>query len=91
MIKFWQIELKNGKIHSLSFGHYRPERWRLAIYSTDYSSFLSHVYCNINRALEDSVQSLVCTYKADCEKSLPTNLAEDYWQTHIVLLEKRLQ
>jgi len=89
--KFFK-ELKNGKIHSLSFGYYRPERYRFAIYSTDYSSFFSHLHCNINKALEDSAQLIVCTYSTDYEKSLqPETLAKDHWQTHLVLLEKKLR
>jgi GNAT superfamily N-acetyltransferase len=85
-------ELVKRKIHSLSLGSCKSGRWTFAIYSSDYDSFLSHLHHNINIALEDRAQLIVTTYLTDYEKNLlPVTLANDYWQTHLVLLERKLQ
>ena len=87
-------ELKNGEIHSLSFGYQRADssRWKLSIYATDQISFFSQLHHNVNVALENSYESVTCTYQVEYEKNLqPANLSEDHWQTHLALLEKKLQ
>jgi len=87
-------ELKNGEIHSLSFGYQRADssRWKLTIYATDQISFSSQLHHNVNVALENGFQSVTCTYQVEHEKDLqPTNLSENHWQTHLALLEKKLQ
>lgn len=91
--KFFK-ELIDGKIHSLSFGCQGTDstRWKLTIYATDQISFLSQLRHNANMALERGLRSVTCTYQVEHEKDLqPADLAEDYWQTHVALLERRLQ
>lgn len=87
------VTTQNEKIGSLSYVYSGPAKRRpFTIHASDQRGFLSHLSYNTALASKDDLEWVSGTCDVDFEEALNEVkwLPEEHWNTHLVLLEKRL-
>jgi GNAT superfamily N-acetyltransferase len=91
------VAAKEGKIDSLSLGHHRRNpaqaQWSFTTYALEPTGFLAHLSHNITVASKQGFPATTGTFEIHCEAILHEAewVSEEYWATHMVLLEKNLK